>query len=177
MTFLYEELSLRPLLYMKIYHSWKACHFSCSRYHALAHKKPKNKTKQKMVGLKCRFNYSFQPIKITTLSMIFSVINIIVLAILFVNHNIVLPTLNVSPTLFIILCKILVLQILSLTKYAFHPNSNRPMTIFLLELNRTKDEIAQARTHTQRHMNNAWSEMASYTPCLALYCSFSSWLI
>ena len=105
MTFLYEELSLRPLLYMKIYHSWKACHFSCSRYHALAHKKPKNKTKQKMVGLKCQFNYSFQPIKITTLSMIFSVINIIVLAILFVNHNIVLPTLNVSPTLFIILCK------------------------------------------------------------------------
>ena len=45
----------------------------------------------------------------------------------------------------------------------------------ILEVNRTRDEIAQARTHTQRHMNNAWSEMVILTPCLALYYSFSTW--
>ena len=31
-------------------------------------------------------------------------------------------------------------------------------------------------THTQSHMINAWSEMVS-TPCLALYCPCSPWLI
>ena len=46
---------------------------------------------------------------------------------------------------------------------------------FILEVNKTRDEITQARTHTQRHMNNAWSEMVILTPCLALYCSFSTW--
>ena len=44
----------------------------------------------------------------------------------------------------------------------------------LLEVNKTRGDIAQARTHTQMHMNNAWSEMVSSTPCLALYCSFST---
>jgi hypothetical protein len=47
---------------------------------------------------------------------------------------------------------------------------------FLLEFNKTRDEIAQARTHIQRHMNNACKEMVIVlTPCLALYCSFSTW--
>jgi hypothetical protein len=32
-------------------------------------------------------------------------------------------------------------------------------------------------THTQRHMNNAWSEMVFSTPCLALYSSWSPWLV
>src|SRR6202022_716955 len=32
-------------------------------------------------------------------------------------------------------------------------------------------------THTQRHMNNAWSEMVSSTPCLALYSSWSPRLL
>jgi len=32
-------------------------------------------------------------------------------------------------------------------------------------------------THTQRHMNNAWSEMVSSTPCLALYSSRSPRLL
>ena len=45
----------------------------------------------------------------------------------------------------------------------------------ILELNRTRNEIAQALTHAQRHMSNAWSEMVILTPCLALYCSFSTW--
>src|SRR6202022_1990436 len=31
--------------------------------------------------------------------------------------------------------------------------------------------------HTQGHMNNAWSEMVSSTPCLALYSSRSPWLL
>ena len=44
----------------------------------------------------------------------------------------------------------------------------------LLDLNETRDDIAQERTHTQRHINSAWSEMVSSTPCLALYCSFST---
>ena len=47
---------------------------------------------------------------------------------------------------------------------------NKKLLKHLLELNRTRDEIARANTHTQRHMNNAWSEMVSSTPCLALYC-------
>ena len=47
-----------------------------------------------------------------------------------------------------------------------------------LEANKTRDEIAQARTQTPRHMNNAWSEMVSCSPCFAFYC-FSScpWFI
>ena len=32
-------------------------------------------------------------------------------------------------------------------------------------------------THTQRYMNNAWSEMVSSHPCLALYSSWSPWLV
>ena len=47
----------------------------------------------------------------------------------------------------------------------------------LLEVNRITDHIAQAHTYTQRHMNNAWSEMVSSTPCLVFYCSFSTWFI
>ena len=47
----------------------------------------------------------------------------------------------------------------------------------VLELNKTRVEIAHARIHTQRHMNNAWSEMVFSTPCLALYCSLLPWLI
>ena len=47
----------------------------------------------------------------------------------------------------------------------------------LLELNRIRDKIAQARTHTQRLMNATWSEMVSSTPCIALYCLCSPWLV
>lgn len=36
----------------------------------------------------------------------------------------------------------------------------------LLEHNRTSDQIAQANTHTQRNLNNAWSEWSP--PPLAL---------
>jgi hypothetical protein len=46
----------------------------------------------------------------------------------------------------------------------------------LLESNKTRDENAQARAYyTQKHMNNAWSEMVILNPSLALYCSFSTW--
>ena len=46
----------------------------------------------------------------------------------------------------------------------------------LMEVNKTRDEIAQSRIHTQRYMNNVWNDMVSLTPCLVLYCSFStSW--
>ena len=41
--------------------------------------------------------------------------------------------------------------------------------ILQLKHNITKDKIAQANTHTQRHTNNAWSEMVTLTPCLPLY--------
>ena len=41
-------------------------------------------------------------------------------------------------------------------------------TFSLLELSRTRDEIAQEKIYTQRHMNNAWSEMVILTPCLSL---------
>ena len=44
----------------------------------------------------------------------------------------------------------------------------------ILEANRTRDKIAQAITHTQRHMNNAWSEMVIVIHYLAIYCSFST---
>ena len=47
----------------------------------------------------------------------------------------------------------------------------------LLELNRTRDEIAQERTHTQRHVNNAWNEMDILTPYFTLYCSFATWFL
>ena len=47
---------------------------------------------------------------------------------------------------------------------------------YLLERKRTRDEVAQARTHTQRCMNNDWSEMVSCSPCFAFYCfSFCPW--
>ena len=43
--------------------------------------------------------------------------------------------------------------------------------IMVLETSRTRDEIAQAYTHTQRlDMNNAWSEMVSCFPCSAFHC-------
>jgi hypothetical protein len=41
---------------------------------------------------------------------------------------------------------------------------------------RTRDELAQARTHTQRHMNNVLSEMVILISCFVFYCSFSTWL-
>ena len=37
----------------------------------------------------------------------------------------------------------------------------------VFEINRINDEIAQACTYTQRHMNNAWSMMLSCSPCFA----------
>ena len=40
----------------------------------------------------------------------------------------------------------------------------------ILDINRTRDKIAQAYTHTQRHMNNAWSEMVSCSLCFVFYC-------
>ena len=36
-----------------------------------------------------------------------------------------------------------------------------------LKINKTRDEIAQAYTHTQRRVNNAWSEIVSCSPCFA----------
>ena len=48
----------------------------------------------------------------------------------------------------------------------------------LLEANRTRDEIAQAYTPIQRHINIIWSEMISYSHCFFFYCLFSSlWFI
>jgi hypothetical protein len=48
----------------------------------------------------------------------------------------------------------------------------------LLEVNMTRDEIAQAYTYTQRHMNDAWSEMVSCSPCFAFYSFlYSLWFI
>ena len=42
----------------------------------------------------------------------------------------------------------------------------------LLEVNRARDEIAQAYTHTQMHMNNVWSEMVSCSPFFCLFIVF-----
>jgi hypothetical protein len=42
----------------------------------------------------------------------------------------------------------------------------------VLKHNGTRDQITQAMTHTQRHVNNAWSEMTTSNPCLALHCIF-----
>ena len=39
-----------------------------------------------------------------------------------------------------------------------------------LEVNQTRDGNAQARTHTQRHMNNAWREIVSCSPSCTFYC-------
>lgn len=39
----------------------------------------------------------------------------------------------------------------------------------VLDVNRTADEIEQAYTHTQKHMNNVGSEMISCSPCFAFY--------
>ena len=50
------------------------------------------------------------------------------------------------------------------------PHSNQNLhawTHNLLEVNRTKDKIAQKITHTQRHMNNDWNEMVLCSPCFA----------
>ena len=49
---------------------------------------------------------------------------------------------------------------------------------WLLKHNKTRDHMAQANTHTQTqtqtqtqtHVNNPWSEMITFTPCLALFC-------
>ena len=41
---------------------------------------------------------------------------------------------------------------------------------FILEVDKIRDEIAQACAHTQGHMKNAWSEMVSWSPCFAFYC-------
>ena len=41
----------------------------------------------------------------------------------------------------------------------------------LLEVNGTRDEIAQACTHTQRHMNDVWSQIISCSLCFPVYCS------
>ena len=55
--------------------------------------------------------------------------------------------------------------------------SSFPKTLITMEVNRIGDEIAQAWTHTEGHMNNTWSELVSSTSCLALYCSFSTWFV
>ena len=48
----------------------------------------------------------------------------------------------------------------------------------LLEVDMASEENAQARTYTQRHMNNPWSEMISCSPCFAFYYFSSlSWFI
>ena len=39
----------------------------------------------------------------------------------------------------------------------------------LLKHNRAKDQIAQTLTYTQRHMNNTWSDMITFAPCLSFY--------
>ena len=41
----------------------------------------------------------------------------------------------------------------------------------VLKHNSTIDQSARANTHTQRHVNNAWSEMTTSSPGLVLYCS------
>ena len=45
----------------------------------------------------------------------------------------------------------------------------------LLKHNKARDQIAQANTHTQSHLNNASSEMIISTPCLGLYYTFFPW--
>ena len=47
----------------------------------------------------------------------------------------------------------------------------------LLEVNKTRDSNVQAKTHTQRHMDNAWSKIVLCSPCFAIYCSFLIWFI
>ena len=48
----------------------------------------------------------------------------------------------------------------------------------LLDINRTREKIAQTYTHTQRHMNNIWNEMVLCFPCFAFYCfSYFHWFI
>ena len=43
----------------------------------------------------------------------------------------------------------------------------------LLDINKTRAKMTQAYRHTQRHMNNSWSEMFLCSLCFAIYC-FSS---
>ena len=56
--------------------------------------------------------------------------------------------------------------------------SRLPLKRTLLEVNRITDGFAQAYTHTQRYLNNAWSEMVSCSLCFGFY-HFSSfhWFI
>ena len=53
------------------------------------------------------------------------------------------------------------------------------MTQYLLHINRTTYKIAQACIHTQKHMNNAWSEMISHSHCFAFWIASTmhSWLL
>ena len=47
----------------------------------------------------------------------------------------------------------------------------------LLGINGLEIRLHKQVTHTQRYMNNAWSEMISSTPCLTHYCSWSPRLL
>ena len=77
------------------------------------------------------------------------------------------PTLRSSKTLTPqnSLCNFKAIKMLSTSLHAW--------AHYLLEINRTRDENAQARTHTQRHMNNACSEIVSCSLCFAFHCSSS----
>ena len=44
----------------------------------------------------------------------------------------------------------------------------REMTL-LLKHNKTRDQIVQTNTHTQRHMNDVWSETVTFTSCVPLW--------
>ena len=46
---------------------------------------------------------------------------------------------------------------------------------WVLEVKVLERKFNKHITHTQRHMNNAWTGMVILTLCLALYCSFSTW--
>ena len=41
-----------------------------------------------------------------------------------------------------------------------------------MDVNRTRDKIAQVPRHTQRHMHNAWSERISCSPCFLPFIIF-----
>src|ERR1700724_51177 len=49
--------------------------------------------------------------------------------------------------------------------------------LLLLETIGLEIRLHKQVTHTQRHMNNAWSEIVSSIPCLALYSSWSPRLL
>ena len=44
------------------------------------------------------------------------------------------------------------------------------MELMLLKNNTIRNKIAQANTHTQRHMHNAWNELVIFTSCFVIYC-------